>query len=113
MARGSASKLKAKRMGLTNLFTISMLGPPPGIGAAHLPFLETVIGAMQLTASGGSPIREWSIVLLATTDIGYGPIQVAVSFFTLSVKEQLFAFEFAKTMAEQGKTGRCNCWSEA
>lgn len=93
-----------RKEGFDKPVTVSMLGPPPGIGAATFAIPgDQSTGLMQLTANGGAPIREWPLVLMATTDIGYGPIQVASEFFKLDIKEQLFTFEFAKTMAEQGK----------
>lgn len=93
-----------RKEGFDKPVTVSMLGPPPGIGAAAFTIPgDQSTGLMQLTANGGAPIREWPLVLMASTDVGYGPIQVASEFFKLSVTEPLFEFQFAKTMAEQGK----------
>jgi hypothetical protein len=93
-----------RKEGFDKPVTVSMLGPPPGIGAAAFTIPgDQSTGLMQLTANGGAPIREWPLVLMASTDVGYGPIQVASEFFKVSVTEPLFEFQFAKTMAEQGK----------
>ena len=93
-----------RKEGFDKPVTVSMLGPPPGIGAATFSIPgDQSSGLMQLTANGGAPIRQWPLVLMATTDVGYGPIQVSSEFFTLNVMEPLFEFQFAKTMAEQGK----------
>ena len=47
--------------------------------------------------------RSWPILVLATTDSGFGPITIASEFVELDVQDALFQFKFSKTMAEQGK----------
>lgn len=84
--------------------TVRLLNAPPGIGASTvtIPGDKSSI-EMPLTANNGAAIRKWPLIVLATTDNGYGPIVLASEFFHIDVTEPLFEFKFAKTMAEQGK----------
>ena len=83
---------------------VRLLNPPPGVGASAvtIPGDKSTI-EMPLTANNGAAIRKWPLVLMATTDVGYGPVRLASEFFQVEVAEPLFEFKFAKTVAEQGK----------
>ncbi len=93
-----------RKEGFDKPVSVRLLDIPPGVGASAvtIPGDKSTID-MPLTANGGAAIRKWPLILLATTDIGNGPIKLASEFFQLEVVEPLFEFKFAKTMAEQGK----------
>lgn len=100
-----ALTINAKRNpGFDKPINVRLLTAPPGIGYSPvtIPGDQSTI-QMNLTANNGAAIRKWPILVLATTDIGYGPITIASEFVELDVAEALFQFKFAKTMAEQGK----------
>ena len=100
-----ALTVNAKRNpGFDKPINVRLLTAPPGIGASPvtIPGDQSTI-QMNLTANNGAGIRKWPILVLATTDIGYGPITIASEFIELDVTDALFQFKFAKTMAEQGK----------
>lgn len=100
-----ALTVNAKRNpGFDKPINVRLLTAPPGIGASpvSIPGDQSTI-QMNLTANNGAGIRKWPILVLATTDIGYGPITIASEFVELDVTDSLFEFKFAKTMAEQGK----------
>jgi hypothetical protein len=97
--------INAKRNpGFDKPINLRLLTAPPGIGYSQvtIPGDQSTI-QMNLTANNGAAIRKWPILVLATTDIGYGPITIASEFVQLDVADALFQFKFAKTMAEQGK----------
>ncbi len=97
--------INAKRNpGFDKPINVRLLTAPPGIGYSQviIPGDQSTI-QMNLTANNGAAIRKWPILVLATTDIGYGPITIASEFVQLDVADALFQFKFAKTMAEQGK----------
>jgi hypothetical protein len=100
-----ALTINAKRNpGFDKPINVRLLTAPPGIGYSPI----TIPGdqstfQLNLTANNGAAIRKWPILVLATTDIGYGPITIASEFVELDVSDALFQFKFAKTMAEQGK----------
>ena len=97
--------INAKRNpGFDKPINVRLLTAPPGIGysAVTIPGDQSTI-QMNLTANGGAAIRTWPILVLATTDIGNGPITIASEFVQLEVADSLFNFKFTKTMAEQGK----------
>ena len=97
--------VNAKRNpGFDKPISLRLLSTPPGIGfsAVTIPGDQTTI-ALPLTANNGAAIRNWPLVVMATTDSGYGPIKIASEFVNVDVVESLFEFKFTKTMAEQGK----------
>jgi hypothetical protein len=83
---------------------LRLLTAPPGIGYSpvSMPGDQTTV-QLALTANGGAGIRSWPILVLATTDLGYGPVTISSEFVNLEVSDSLFEFKFNKTMAEQGK----------
>lgn len=83
---------------------LRILDVPPGVGAAAvtIPGDQSTI-ELGLTANGNAALRKWPLIVQATTDNGYGPIQLSSKFFNLEVAEPIFEFQFAKTVAEQGK----------
>ncbi len=100
-----ALTINAKRNpGFDKPINIRLLTAPPGIGYSPvtMPGDQSTI-QMSLTANGGAAIRTWPILVLATTDIGFGPITIASEFVPLDVTDSVFQFKFNKTMAEQGK----------
>jgi hypothetical protein len=58
---------------------------------------------MSITANNQAAIRKSPILVLASTDSGFGPVTIASEFVELDVQDALFQFKFTKTMAEQGK----------
>jgi hypothetical protein len=97
--------INAKRNpGFDKPINVRLLTAPPGIGYSPvvIPGDQSTI-AMNLTANGGAAIRTWPILVLATTDIGNGPVTISSEFVQLEVTESVFEFKFNKTMAEQGK----------
>lgn len=97
--------INAKRNpGFDKPINVRLLTAPPGIGYSPvtIPGDQSTI-PMSLTANGGAAIRTWPILVLATTDIGNGPITIASEFVQLEVTDSVFEFKFNKTMAEQGK----------
>jgi hypothetical protein len=97
--------IQAKRNpGFDKPIQVRLLTAPPGIGYSPvaIPGDQSEI-KMNLTANGGAAIRTWPILVLATTDVGFGPITIASEFVPLEVSDSLFEFKFNKTMAEQGK----------
>ncbi len=97
--------INAKRNpGFDKPINVRLLTAPPGIGYSPvtIPGDQSTI-QMSLTANGGAAIRTWPILVLATTDIGNGPITIASEFVQLEVTDSVFEFKFNKTMAEQGK----------
>mgnify|MGYP003337956243 CR=1 FL=1 len=97
--------VNAKRNpGFDKPINVRLLTAPPGIGASPvtIPGDQSTV-AMNITANNGAAIRKWPILVLATTDSGFGPITIASEFVELDVQDALFQFKFSKTMAEQGK----------
>jgi hypothetical protein len=97
--------IQAKRNeGFDKPINVRLLTAPPGIGYSPvtIPGDQSTI-QMNITANGGAAMRTWPILVLATTDIGNGPITIASEFVPLEVADSLFDFKFTKTMAEQGK----------
>lgn len=97
--------INAKRNpGFDKPINVRLLTAPPGIGYSPvtIPGDQSTI-QMSLTANGGAAIRTWPILVLATTDIGNGPITISSEFVQLEVADSVFEFKFSKTMAEQGK----------
>lgn len=98
--------INAKRNpGFDKPINIRMLTAPPGIGATPV----TIAGdqstiQMGITANNQAAIRKSPILVLATTDTGFGPVTIASEFVELDVQDALFQFKFTKTMAEQGKS---------
>ena len=97
--------VNAKRNpGFDKPINLRLLSAPPGVGfsAVTIPGDQSTIG-LPITANGGAAIRKWPLVIMATSDVGYGPIHIASEFVPVDVTEPLFEFKFQKTMAEQGK----------
>jgi hypothetical protein len=100
-----ALTVNAKRNpGFDKPIYLRLLTAPPGIGYSpvNMPGDQST-AQLNLTANGGAAIRKWPILVLATTDIGNGPITIASEFVQLDVTDSVFQFKFTKTMAEQGK----------
>jgi len=98
--------INAKRNpGFDKPINIRMLTAPPGIGATPvtIPGDQSTI-QMGITANNQAAIRKSPILVLATTDTGFGPVTIASEFVELDVQDALFQFKFTKTMAEQGKS---------
>ena len=98
--------VNAKRnAGFDKPINLRLLSAPAGIGfsAVTIPGDQSTIG-LPLTANNGAAIRKWPLVVMATTDNGYGPINIASEFVIVDVTEALFEFKFQKTMGEQGKS---------
>ncbi len=98
--------VNAKRnAGFDKPINLRLLSAPPGIGfsAVTIPGDQSMIG-LPLTANNGAAIRNWPLVVMATTDIGAGPINLSSEFVNVDVTDSLFDFKFQKTMAEQGKS---------
>ena len=96
----------AKRnAGFDKPINLRLLNAPAGMGfsAVTIPGDQSTIG-LPLTANNGAAIRNWPLVVMATTDNGFGPINIASEFVNVDVSESLFEFKFQKTMAEQGKS---------
>ena len=97
--------VNAKRAaGFDKPIQLRLLSAPSGLGfsAVTIPGDQSTIG-LPLTAQNNAAIRNWPLVVMATTDVGYGPIHVASEFVFVDITESLFEFQFPKTMAEQGK----------
>lgn len=98
-------KVNLKRNpGFDKPVNVRLLNAPPGVGysAITIPGDQSSMD-LPLTANGNAAIRVWPIVVLATTDLGYGPVVISSEFIQLDVADSLFEFKFGKTMAEQGK----------
>ena len=98
--------VNAKRnAGFDKPINLRLLSAPPGIGfsAVTIPGDQSTIG-LPLTANNGAAIRNWPLVVMATTDLGAGPINLSSEFVNVDVTDSLFDFKFQKTMAEQGKS---------
>lgn len=98
-------KVNLKRNpGFDKPVNVRLLNAPPGVGysAITIPGDQTSMD-LPITANGGAAIRVWPIVVLATTDLGFGPVTISSEFIQLDVADSLFDFKFGKTMAEQGK----------
>ncbi len=101
-----ALTINAKRTaGFDKPIQLRLLSAPSGVAfsAVTIPGDQSTI-ALPLTAAGNAAIRTWPLVVMATTDNGYGPIHVASEFINVEVADSLFEFKFPKTMAEQGKS---------
>lgn len=97
--------IHAKRNpGFDKPINLRILTAPAGIGASPvtIPGDQSTV-QMNITANNGAAIRKSPILVLATTDSGFGPVTIASEFVELDVQDALFQFKFAKTMAEQGK----------
>jgi hypothetical protein len=97
--------VNAKRNpGFDKPINLRILTAPAGIGASPvtIPGDQSTV-QMNITANNGAAIRKSPILVLATTDSGFGPVTIASEFVELDVQDALFQFKFAKTMAEQGK----------
>ncbi len=97
--------VNAKRNpGFDKPINLRLLSAPPGVGfsAVTIPAGQSTIG-LPITANGGAAIRKWPLVIMATSENGFGPIHIASEFVPVDVTEPLFEFKFQKTMAEQGK----------
>lgn len=97
--------VNAKRNpGFDKPINLRLLSAPPGLGysAVTIPGDQSTI-AIPLTANGGAAIRNWPLVVMASTDSGFGPVTIASEFVNVDITDSLFDFSFAKTMAEQGK----------
>jgi hypothetical protein len=97
--------VNAKRSpGFDKPINLRLLSAPPGVGfsAVTIPAGQSTIG-LPITANGGAAIRKWPLVIMATSENGFGPIHIASEFVPVDVTEPLFEFKFQKTMAEQGK----------
>ena len=97
--------INAKRNpGFDKPINLRILTAPAGIGASPvtIPGDQSTV-QMNITANNGAAIRKSPILVLATTDSGFGPVTIASEFVELDVQDALFQFKFAKTMAEQGK----------
>ncbi len=98
--------VNAKRMaGFDKPINLRLLSAPPGIGfsAVTLAGDQMTIG-LPLTANNGAAIRNWPLLVMATTDNGFGPIELSSEFVHVDVTDSLFEFKFPKTMGELGKT---------
>lgn len=98
--------INAKRNpGFDKPINVRLLTAPPGIGASpvSIPGDQSTV-AMSITANNQAAIRKSPILVLATTDSGFGPVTIASEFVELDVQDALFQFKFTKTMAEQGKS---------
>ncbi|MFZ4082223.1 MAG: pre-peptidase C-terminal domain-containing protein [Pirellula sp.] len=91
--------------GFDKPINVRLLTAPPGIGASPvtIPGDQSTV-AMSITANNQAAIRKSPILVLATTDSGFGPVTIASEFVELDVQDALFQFKFNKTMAEQGKS---------
>ncbi|MFY8073534.1 MAG: PPC domain-containing protein [Pirellula sp.] len=97
--------INAKRNpGFDKPINLRLLTAPPGIGASPvtIPGDQSTI-QMSITANNQAAIRKSPILVLASTDSGFGPVTIASEFVELDVQDALFQFKFTKTMAEQGK----------
>jgi len=97
--------INAKRNpGFDKPINVRLLTAPPGIGASpvNIPGDQTSV-QMSITANNQAALRKSPILVLATTDSGFGPITIASEFVELDVQDAMFQFKFTKTMAEQGK----------
>jgi hypothetical protein len=97
--------INAKRNpGFDKPINLRLLSAPPGLGysGVTIPGDQSTI-VLPLTANNGAAIRNWPLVVLASTDAGYGPITLASEFVNVDITDALFEFKFTKTMAEQGK----------
>ncbi len=97
--------VNAKRNpGFDKPINLRLLSAPPGLGfsAVTIPGDQVSI-ALPLTANNGAAIRNWPLVVMASTDSGYGPITIASEVVNVDITDSLFDFKFGKTMAEQGK----------
>jgi hypothetical protein len=97
--------INAKRNpGFDKPINVRLLTAPPGIGASPvtIPGDQSTV-QMSITANNQAAIKKSPILVLATTDSGFGPVTIASEFVELDVQDALFQFKFAKTMAEQGK----------
>jgi len=98
--------VNAKRnAGFDKPINLRLLSAPNGLGGAAvtIPGDQSTIG-IPLTANNGLAIRNWPLVVLATTDVGNGPITISSEFVNVDVTDSLFDFKFPKTMGEQGKS---------
>ena len=98
--------VSAKRTeGFVKPINLRLLSAPPGIGfsAVTMPGDQSTIG-LPLTANNAAAIRNWPLVVMATTDNGFGPIELSSEFVNVDVTDSLFEFKFQKTMGEQGKS---------
>ena len=97
--------INAKRNpGFDKPINVRLLTAPPGVGATPvtIPGDQTSV-QMGITANNQAAVRKSPILVLATTDSGYGRVTIASEFVELDVQDSLFQFKFTKTMAEQGK----------
>jgi hypothetical protein len=97
--------INAKRNpGFDKPINVRLLTAPPGIGASPvtMPGDQSTV-QMSITANNQAAIRKSPILVLASTDSGFGPVTIASEFIELDVQDALFQFKFTKTMAEQGK----------
>jgi hypothetical protein len=98
-------RINAKRNpGFDKPIHLRLLSAPPGLGysAVSMPGDQSTF-VLPLTANNGAAIRKWPLVVIATTDLGFGPIVIASEYVYVDITDSLFEFKFGKTMAEQGK----------
>ena len=95
-----------RKPGFDKPINLRLLSAPPGVGASGSVVIpgDQSEAVIPMTANGGATIRVWPITVLATTDLGRGPITIASEFVQLDVQDSLFEFQFSKTVAEQGKS---------
>jgi hypothetical protein len=100
-------KIVAQRKpGYNEPITIYPLFNPPGVGSAT----SAVIPAGQtetllpINANGGAQVRKWKTAVLASANVGNGPIWVSSQLATLEIAPPYFAFAMERGAGEQGKT---------
>lgn len=102
-------KVRAVRKdGFNKPIQLRLLSKPPGIAASGSISIagDKNEAEIPLTANSGAAMKAWPITVIASSDSGFGTVQIASEFIMLEVADKLFDFKFNKTMVEQGKPAK-------
>ncbi len=100
-----------RKKGFNDAITIIALWNPPGVGSVGSAVIpagksETLYA---MNANGGAPVRKWKYVVLATANVGNGPIWVSSQAATIETAAPFVALQMERASAEQGKSTDLFC----
>lgn len=114
LVRGGSMGLKVvaeRKEGFDNPITVRMLTNPPGVGSSAT--IEIPKGQTEayypLNANGDAALGPWPIAMIATSDVGYGAMEVASQLATIRIAEPYLSVKIEMAAVIQGETAAVLC----
>lgn len=108
LVQGGSKLLKVvaeRKEGFKAPIKLRMLWNPPGVGSQN----EVTLGEGQtettysLNANGNAALRNWKIAILASSDVGKGPVWSSSQLADLAVEPPFISLQIPLAASEQGK----------